>query len=81
MDDTHPSANPAPRRLDLDLSFPTLGFRHLLESQVLFAVESHGVHHLSRGRSHDVGSVSVGMVMVMDVGILSQVIQDHSKLS
>jgi hypothetical protein len=61
MDDTHPSANPAPRRLDLDLSFPTLGLGHLLESQVFFAVEPHGAHHFSRGRSHDVGPVPVGM--------------------
>jgi hypothetical protein len=57
---TYPSANPAPRRLDLDLPFPTLGLGHLLESQVFFTVEPHGVHHLSRGGSHDAGSVPVG---------------------
>jgi hypothetical protein len=60
MDDTHPSANPAPRRLDLDLSLPTLGLGHLLESQVLFAVEPHGVHHLPGRRTH-VAGLSVWM--------------------
>jgi hypothetical protein len=55
MDDTYPSANPAPRGFDLDLSLAALGLGHLLESQVLFAVEPHGVHHLPGRRSHDVG--------------------------
>jgi hypothetical protein len=55
MDDTHPSANPAPRGLDLDLALPAVGLGHLLVSQVLFAVEPHGIHHLPRRSSHDAG--------------------------
>jgi len=45
---THPSADSAPRRLDLDLPFSTLWFGYLFKTQVFSAVETHGVHEFFR---------------------------------
>jgi hypothetical protein len=69
---TYPSANAAPRRFDLDLAFPTFWFGNLLKSQVLLAVESHGVHHFSRRHDDGVQSVSIVKCLIARCRVAGQ---------
>jgi hypothetical protein len=72
---THPSTDPAPCGLDLDLPFPTFWFGYLLKTQVFSAMKTHGIHKFSRRHVEFVDSWTAVFNCALQVGSLAMLVR------